>query len=87
MHELFSVDQYRERQVFSEFTSEGIRFEGPSCPFRLMETPPRMGGDVSRLGADNSLWDHSTLPDLRLKQSGTSSSTETTPQHHHRLKV
>ena len=79
MHELFSVDQYRERQVFSEFTSEGIRFEGPSCPFRLMETPPRMGGDVSRLGADNSLWDHSTLPDLKLKQSGTSSSTETTP--------
>ncbi len=61
MAELFSVDQYRERQVFSEFTSEGIQFEGPSCPFRLMETPPKMGGEVSRLGADNALWDQRHL--------------------------
>ena len=76
MAELFSVDQYKERQVFSEFTSEGIQFEGPSCPFRLMETPPKMGGEVSRLGADNALWDQSTSQDLGPNKSGFSSSID-----------
>ena len=78
MAELFSVDQYRERQVFSEFTSEGIQFEGPSCPFRLMETPPKMGGEVSRLGADNALWDHGTSQDFGPNKSGFSSSIDKT---------
>lgn len=78
MAELFSVDQYRERQVFSEFTSEGIQFEGPSCPFRLMETPPKMGGEVSRLGADNALWDQSISQDLGPNKSGVSSSSDLT---------
>ena len=78
MAELFSVDQYRERRVFSEFTSEGIQFEGPSCPFRLMETPPKMGGEVSRLGADNALWDQSISQDLGPDKSCLSSSTDTT---------
>ena len=73
MAELFSVDQYRERQVFSEFKSDGIQFEGPSCPFRLMETPPKMGGEVSRLGADNALWDHGTSQDFGPNSSGFSS--------------
>ena len=78
MAELFSVDQYRERQVFSEFTSDGIQFEGPSCPFRLMETPPKMGGEVSRLGADNALWDHGTWQDFGPNKSGCSSSIDKT---------
>ena len=78
MAELFSVDQYRERQVFSEFTSEGIQFEGPSCPFRLMETPPKMGGEVSRLGADNALWDHGTSQDFGPNSSGFSSGIDKT---------
>ena len=73
MAELFSVDQYKERQVFSEFISDGIQFEGPSCPFRLMETPPKMGGEVSRLGADNALWDHGTSQDFGPNSSGFSS--------------
>ena len=78
MAELFSVDQYRERQVFSEFKSDGIQFEGPSCPFRLMETPPKMGGEVSRLGADNALWDHGTSQDFGPNKSGFSSSIDKT---------
>ena len=78
MAELFSVDQYRERQVFSEFTSDGIQFEGPSCPFRLMETPPKMGGEVSRLGADNALWDHGTSQDFGPNNSGFSSGIDKT---------
>ena len=78
MAELFSVDQYKERQVFSEFISDGIQFEGPSCPFRLMETPPKMGGEVSRLGADNALWDHGTSQDFGPNKSGFSSSIDKT---------
>ena len=78
MAELFSVDQYRERQVFSEFKSDGIQFEGPSCPFRLMETPPKMGGEVSRLGADNALWDHGTSQDFGPNSSGFSSGIDKT---------
>ena len=78
MAELFSVDQYKERQVFSEFKSDGIQFEGPSCPFRLMETPPKMGGEVSRLGADNALWDHGTWQDFGPNKSGCSSSIDKT---------
>ena len=78
MAELFSVDQYRERQVFSEFKSDGIQFEGPSCPFRLMETPPKMGGEVSRLGADNALWDHGTSQDFGPNKSGCSSGIDKT---------
>ena len=78
MAELFSVDQYKERQVFSEFISDGIQFEGPSCPFRLMETPPKMGGEVSRLGADNALWDHGTWQDFGPNKSGFSSSIDKT---------
>ncbi len=78
MAELFSVDQYKERQVFSEFISDGIQFEGPSCPFRLMETPPKMGGEVSRLGADNALWDHGTSQDFGPNKSGFSSGIDKT---------
>lgn len=78
MAELFSVDQYKERQVFSEFISDGIQFEGPSCPFRLMETPPKMGGEVSRLGADNALWDHGTSQDFGPNSSGFSSGIDKT---------
>ena len=78
MAELFSVAQYKERQVFSEFISDGIQFEGPSCPFRLMETPPKMGGEVSRLGADNALWDHGTSQDFGPNSSGFSSGIDKT---------
>ena len=39
MEELFTVDQYVERNA-SEYSSEGETFQAPSCPFRLAETPP-----------------------------------------------
>ena len=56
MDELFTVDQYVQRHAFSEFTSDGETFKAPSCPFRLLKTPPLFGGDVAKLGADNRHW-------------------------------
>ena len=60
MEELFTVDQYIERSAFSEYSSEGETFQAPSCPFRLVETPPHFGGDAVRLGAHNPTWDRET---------------------------
>ena len=60
MEELFTVDQYIERRAFSEYSSEGETFQAPSCPFRLVETPPIFGGDATPLGAHNQLWDRAT---------------------------
>ena len=56
MEELFTVDQYVERNAFSEYSSEGETFQAPSCPFRLVETPPYFGGDSVPLGAHNRSW-------------------------------
>lgn len=60
MEELFTVDQYLERSAFSEYSSEGEAFLAPSCPFRLVETPPYFGGDSVPLGAHNSSWARET---------------------------
>ena len=56
MEELFTVDQYVERNAFSEYSSEGETFQAPSCPFRLVETPPYFGGDSVPLGTHNPSW-------------------------------
>ena len=61
MGELFTVDQYVQRQAFSEYSIEGETFQAPSCPFRLLETPPLYGGDAANLGADNQSWDTDSL--------------------------
>jgi len=67
MEELFTVDQYVERSAFSEYRSEGETFQAPSCPFRLVETPPYFGGDSVPLGAHNPSWprEASTADDAR----------------------
>ena len=67
MEELFTVDQYVERNAFSEYSSEGETFQAPSCPFRLVETPPYFGGDSVPLGAHNPSWarEASTADDAR----------------------
>ena len=56
MNELFSVDQYEERQAFCQFSSGEERFVGPTIPFRLFGTPPRRGGAIASLGADQGKW-------------------------------
>jgi len=56
MEELFLLEQYRGRGAFGEFCHPDLRsFEAPITPFRLLRTPPRPGGDVSRLGADQEI--------------------------------
>ena len=61
MEELLTVDQYVQRQAFSEYSCDGDTFQAPSCPFRLLETPPLFGGDAANLGADNQGWDTESL--------------------------
>ena len=61
MEELLSVDQYVQRRAFSEYSCDGETFQAPSCPFRLLETPPRFGGDAAKLGADNRSWKTQSL--------------------------
>ena len=56
MDELFGVDQYVQRRAFSEYSSGGESFQGPSNPFHLLKTPPVFGGDTAELGADNKRW-------------------------------
>lgn len=56
MEELITVDQYVQRNAFSQYSVEGGKFQGPSCPFRLLKTPPLFGGFAARLGADNDHW-------------------------------
>ena len=69
MEELLTVDQYVQRQAFSEYSCDGETFQAPSCPFRLLQTPPCFGGDTAKLGADNQHWNAESLsvknsPDL-----------------------
>jgi crotonobetainyl-CoA:carnitine CoA-transferase CaiB-like acyl-CoA transferase len=56
MQELFEVDQYKDRKAFSRYTSGTERFVGPTIPYRLFGTPPLLGGDVAKLGADDDKW-------------------------------
>ncbi len=51
MEELFGVDQFLERQAFSDATlPDGATLKVPSVPFRLFDTPPNFGGPVAALG-------------------------------------
>lgn len=61
MDELFSVDQYRERQAFNEYTFGDESFIGPSVPYRLHETSPELGGHASELGVDNDKWQNAAV--------------------------
>ena len=74
MHELFSVDQFQERQAFSSFTSGGECFIGPTIPFRLFSTPPKQGGEVSSLGADEFKWSNDAYSSSAV--SGSSVGTD-----------
>lgn len=56
MAELFSVDQYVQRQAFGVYRSGDEAFAGPAIPFRLLESPPKLGGELAALGADNESW-------------------------------
>ena len=76
MEELLTVDQYVQRQAFSEYGYDGETFQAPSCPFRLLETPPRFGGDAAKLGADNSHWNGVSLPAKGLSGATPSDAKE-----------
>ena len=76
MEELLTVDQYVQRQAFSEYSCDGETFQAPSCPFRLLETPPRFGGDAAKLGADNSHWNGVNLPAKGLSGATPSDAKE-----------
>ncbi len=55
MEELFSVDQFVERNAFATASlGGGNRLTVPAVPFRLFATPPNFGGPVATLGQHNS---------------------------------
>ena len=52
MEELFQVDQFVHRQAFAQVDfADGTALQAPTIPFRLFQTPPRLGGAVASLGA------------------------------------
>ncbi len=52
MEELFQVDQFVHRQAFAQVDfADGTALLAPTIPFRLFQTPPRLGGAVASLGA------------------------------------
>ena len=58
MEELFGVDQFVQRQAFTEVQlADGRALTVPSVPFRLFATPPRFGGRVARLGEDTGAFE------------------------------
>ena len=51
MEELLNVDQFLEREAFtSAILPDETKLTVPSIPFRLMDTPPSLGGNVAELG-------------------------------------
>ena len=56
MDELFSVDQFEFRQAFCDISDGTETFRAPSTPFRLFETPPNLGGQVTMLGGSDDMW-------------------------------
>ena len=51
MEELLNVDQFLEREAFtSAILPDKSELTVPSVPFRLMDTPPSLGGNVAKLG-------------------------------------
>ena len=79
MDELFHVDQYVERQAFSDFSYGDETFKAPSVPFRLAKTPPAFGGRAAELGADNDQWITPANPgSLRSPRQTTQASTTPT---------
>ena len=56
MAELLTTDQYVARGAFATVeTGDGQRLEAPATPFRLFETPAKLGGQSPRLGANAQL--------------------------------
>jgi crotonobetainyl-CoA:carnitine CoA-transferase CaiB-like acyl-CoA transferase len=51
MEELFSVDQFVQRDAFAPVKlGDGRTLQAPTVPFRLFNTPPNLGGPVAALG-------------------------------------
>ena len=51
MEELLEIDQFVEREAFtSAILPDESKLTVPSIPFRLMNTPPSLGGKVAELG-------------------------------------
>ena len=67
MAELFDVDQYIHRKAFSAIIDGETSYKAPSIPFRLFDTPPKLGGNVAGLGSNNSLWDGLNIDDTTDK--------------------
>lgn len=58
MEELFTVDQFVQRDAFADIsfggnTNNGKTIKAPTIPFRLFATPPDLGGAVAALGQHN----------------------------------
>jgi len=60
MDELFSVDQFEFRKAFSDIADGTETFKAPSTPFRLFDTPPNFGGEVTKLGGSDDAWSGSS---------------------------
>jgi len=59
MEELLNVDQFLERDAFtSAILPDESKLTIPSIPFRLMETPPSLGGKVAELGEHTEDFTH-----------------------------
>ena len=56
MEELFSVDQFVQRDAFCTADLGHTQLTVPSSPFRLYETPPTFGGSVAPLGQDTAAY-------------------------------
>jgi crotonobetainyl-CoA:carnitine CoA-transferase CaiB-like acyl-CoA transferase len=51
MEELLNLDQFLEREAFtSAILPDESKLTVPGIPFRLMDTPPSLGGNVAELG-------------------------------------
>jgi len=59
MEELLNVDQFLEREAFtSAILPDKSKLTVPSIPFRLMDTPPSLGGKVAELGEHTENFTH-----------------------------
>lgn len=82
MEELFQVDQFVEREAFTDINfASGSTVTVPGTPFRLFATPPTTGGRVASLGAQTG--DHQTtapvVPQRRSVQPQTVQPQKTEP--------
>ena len=57
MEELFSVDQFVQRDAFAPIQlGDGQTLRAPTVPFRLFRTPPNLGGRIAALGEHTELY-------------------------------